>query len=200
MVDDTAAIRLMVELIAEDPQQEIRPAARKAIRQLALPGDPSRHEERLRKKYVRLRDAVPSRLPEPEYYLRAERFFHETEAFEQAARRQAREELEVMEREAISQGIDIGPPDLTLLLETLRQDRDGLQILLFDLRFTRSKYRERGLSTPEEMMAAYMVDRQRLARLTKQVELVTNIDMRRRFLGLSRDSSPASSPTDQESG
>jgi hypothetical protein len=101
-IDDRAAIYLMVEQLDSNPSLKIRRVAREAARQLGLPGKPSAHEERLRKKYYRLLEAgdlaVQSRSARLDVEI--ERVF----AAQEAAVAQSRERLATKEQEAISRG------------------------------------------------------------------------------------------------
>jgi hypothetical protein len=183
----------MVELIAASPSLGVRGAAREAARQLGLPGQLSTHEDRLKKKYAKLRDAeqLPA-VPEDAVLAIAGRYIREAYAAREAGMQRLKDELAAMEQEAVALGFDISDPDLDPLIQELGREVDRFDLVAGgDLGMAVGILMERRLPV-EAAVAEYELARTRSKQLKKGLELLLEIRHRRRVQGLSKGFSPLS--------
>jgi hypothetical protein len=198
--DDSAAIQLMVQLLGADPSLTIRAAAREATKRLRLPGNPKTHEERLRRKFRRLR--VAEKLPAFQRPLdRAKAEIRETYAAREAVRAQRTEQLAAREKEAELLGLaaDIDRrEDLSAFLKRLELEMEGLELYARDSSLLVPLLMEQCPTTEEaeEKLAANV---ERFHLLQKQVEVVRDIHNLRTFLsGIRRVLPQRARPTGEE--
>jgi hypothetical protein len=172
--DDRAAITLMVELLATGFSTSLREVAQEAAKRLRLPGKLLTHEERLRKKYCRQREAGLL----PMFQGGTDRLVSETqEAFASraAAIAERQEQLAAAEQEALLLGLNLDvEEDLSVFLKTLEQEMEGLATYRRDrgmvVQLMLDQYR-----TPAEAKARLLADEERFNELQKQVAVVRTV-------------------------
>jgi hypothetical protein len=177
--DDRAAITLMVELLATGSSTKLREVAREAAKRLRLPGELLTHEERLRKKYCRRRDAGLL----PVFQSRTDRMIaaiREADASRKATIAERQEQLAAAEQEAASLGLDLGvEEDLSVFLKTLEQEMERLEFYARDKGVVVQVLLDR--YTAAEAEAKLLADEKRFNLLQKQVAVVRTVRELRMF-------------------
>lgn len=183
MVDDSAAILHMVELLEADPSLGVEGAAKIAAR--GMTGKESSHVERLRKKYRKL--ARAGQLPRGGHAGRRERRDNAIRQFygtRQTAIDDAKRQIPGVEREAEDLGIDISRLDLFELTTELEKHRESLETpARGNPIFASSWFLGRGIVDPEEAIARSRQAEEELARTEKQIEVVRKLRMLRDIAG-----------------
>jgi hypothetical protein len=188
----------MVELLATGFSTKLREVAREAARRLRLPGELLTHEERLRKKYCRQRDAglLPAFQSETDK-LRVK--IREAFASRNSTIAERQEQLAAAEQEAVSLGLTLGAEeDLSVFLKTLEQEMDGLEFYARDKGVVVQVLLDR-YCTAAEAEAKLLADEKRFNVLQKQVAAVRAVrDLRLFFSEVRRLLPQEVSPAGEE--